>query len=190
MNFKKIAISSKTALDFDCTLNSSVCVIHGRNSDLVLDLLRELMCDFNAQNDADRIDDGRFVIHADVEMDGKDYSVCCIRNADFLGDTRFAVNFDPNRTRFSEDDTKEYIHKCNERNSDNSNVMFKNITPSDQSDDRPIFIYDVLDHLDEAIDVAPFIKDLSDRKNQVFIAVCPSYPIEKLKHGDVQILKI
>lgn len=123
MKINNLQITSASALDLDFTITSPVCVLHGHYSDLVLDLTRELIGDYGAQNDPDRVDDGHFVIHADMNMDNKSYNVCYIRNADFMGDNRLAVNFEPNSIRFSEDDTHEFVDKCNERDTDNSNVL-------------------------------------------------------------------
>ncbi len=165
-------------------------MLRGRYSDLALDLLRELIGDFGAQNDPDRVDDGRFVIHADIEMDNKNYDVCYIRNADFMGDNRLAVNFVPNNIRFSEDDTREFVDKCNERDTDNTNVLIKTADIFSSEDDRPIFIYDYFDRLDEAIDIAPILDKLSSLGRQVFISVCTEYPCEKMAHKKVQIIKM
>lgn len=125
MKIKNFQITSASTLNTEFSSTAPICALHGRYSDLALDLLRELIGDFGAQNDPDRIDDGRFVIHADIEMDNKNYDVCYIRNADFMGDNRLAVNFEPNSISFSEDDTHEFVDKCNERDTDNSNVLIK-----------------------------------------------------------------
>ena len=188
MQLNNIQITSATTINFDISLTSPICALRGRYSDLALDLLRELIGDFGAQNDPDRIDDGRFVIHADIEMDNKNYDVCYIRNADFMGDNRLAVNFEPDSIGFSEDDTREFVDKCNERDTDNSNVLIKSADISSCEDDRPVFIYGYFDRLDEAIDIAPTLDKLSSLGRQVFIAVCSNYPIEKLKHDAVQIV--
>lgn len=172
MKLNNIKITSATALDLDFTLAAPICVLHGRYSDLTLDLLRELIGDYSAQNDPDRVDDGRFVIHADIEMDKKNYSVCYIRNADFMGDNRLAVNFEPNSIRFSEDDTREFVDTCNE------------------DDHSPIFIYDYFDRLDEAEDITHILDQLSAFRSQVFISVCANYPIEKMKHDKVQVINV
>ena len=155
MKINNIQITSATTLNCDFTSTAPICVLRGRYSDLALDLLRELIGDYGAQNDPDRIDDGRFVIHADIEMDNKNYDVCYIRNADFMGDNRLGVNFEPDSIGFSEDDTREFVDKCNERDTDNSNVLIKTADISSCEDDRPIFIYDFFDRLDEAIDITP-----------------------------------
>ena len=188
MKINNIQITSTSTLNTEFTSTSPICALHGRYSDLALDLLRELIGDFGAQNDPYRVDDGRFVIHADIEMDNKNYNVCYIRNADFMGDNRLAVNFEPNSIRFSEDDTREFVDKCNERDTDNSNVLIKTADISSCEDDRPIFIYDSFDRLDEAIDIAPILDNLASLDRQVFIAVCSNYPVEKLKHNAVQIV--
>lgn len=188
MKINNIQITSASTLNIEFSSTAPICVLRGRYSDLALDLMRELTGDFGAQNDPDRIDDGRFVLHADVEMDGKNYAVCYIRNADFMGDNRLAVNFEPNSIRFSEDDTCEFIDKCNERDVDNHNVLIKTADVVSCADDRPIFIYDYFDRLDEAIDITPILDKLSSLGRQVFIAVCPNYPVEKLKHDAIQIV--
>lgn len=186
MKIKHFQITSASTLNIEFVATAPICVLRGHYSDLALDLMRELIGNFGAENDPDRVDDGRFVIHTDIEIDSKNYSVCYIRNADLMGDNRLAANFEPNSIRFSEEDTYEFVNKCNERGTDNSNVLIKtaNINPCD--DDRPIFIYDYFDRLDEAIDITPTLDKLSSLGRQVFIAVCSNYPIKKLKHNAVQ----
>lgn len=188
MKIKHFQITSASTLNIKFETTAPICVLRGRYSDLALDLMRELIGDYGAQNDPDRVDDGRFVIHADIEMDNKNYNVCYIRNADFMGDNRLAVNFGANSIRFSEDDTREFVDKCNERDVDNHNVLIKAADIFSCEDDRPIFIYDYFDRLDEAIDITPILNKLSSLGRQVFIAVCPNYPVEKLEHDAVQIV--
>ena len=190
MKINNLQLTSATALNFNLTSTAPICVLRGRYSDLSLDLMRELIGDYGAQNDPDRVDDGRFVLHADVEMDNKNYNVCYIRNADFMGDNRLAVNFEPNSIRFSADDTREFVDMCNVRDTDNSNVLVKTSDISFCEDDRPIFIYDYFDRLDEAIDIAPVLEKLSSLGRQVFISVCGNYPSEKMKHDKVQFVNM
>lgn len=190
MKINHFQITSASTLNIEFATTAPICVLRGRYSDLALDLMRELIGDYGAQNDPDRVDDGRFVIHADIEMDNKNYNVCYIRNADFMGDNRLAVNFVPNSIRFSEDDTHEFVAKCNERDTDDSNVLIKTADISSCEDDRPIFIYDYFDRLDEAIDITPILDDLSALGRQVFISVCAGYPCKKMKHGATQIVEM
>ena len=188
MKINNIQITSASTLNIEFATTAPICVLHGRYSDLALDLFRELIGDFGAQNDPDRIDDGRFVIHADIEMDNKNYSVCYIRNADFMGDNRLAANFEPNSVHFSEDDTREFADKCNERDTDDSNVLIKTANITSRDDDRPIFIYDYFDRLDEAFDITSILDKLASLGRQVFISVCSGYP--EIKHEKVQIVRI
>ena len=190
MKINHFQITSAYAINLDFTATAPICVLRGRYSDLALDLMRELIGDYGAQNDPDRVDDGRFVLHADIEMDSKNYNVCYIRNADFMGDNRLAVNFVPNSIRFSKDDTREFIDKCNERDTDNTNVLIKTADIFPAEDDRPIFIYDYFDRLDEALDIAPVLDKLSSLGRQVFISVCAGYPCEKMSYEKVQIVKM
>ena len=188
MKINNLQITSASALDFDLAITAPICILRGHYSDLVLDRTRELIGDYGVQNDPDRVDDGRFVIRADIEMDNKNYNVCYIRNADFMGDNRLAVNFEPNSIRFSEDDTREFVDKCNERDTDDSNVLIKTADISSCEDDRPIFIYDYFDRLDEAIDITPVLNELASLGRQVFISVCSIYP--EIKHEKVQMVRI
>ena len=103
MKIKNLTITSPSALDLELDITSPVCLLYGKHSELALDLIRELIGDYSAKTDPDCYDDGHFVIHSDIEMDGKNYNVCYIRNADFMGDNRIAANFVPNSFKFSED---------------------------------------------------------------------------------------
>ena len=166
MKIKNLAITSPTTLDFELDITSPICVLHGEHSALVLDLVRELIGDYNSENDPDSYDDGQFVIHSDIDMDGKNYNVCYIRNADFMGDNRIAANFVPNSFEFSEDDTEEFIDKCNARSKDTNNVICSCKIFSITEDDRPLFVY-----CEEADDISGVIDALSALDRQVFIAV-------------------
>ena len=188
MKINNIQITSASTLNIEFATTAPICVLRGHYSDLALDLLRELIGDYGAQNNPDRIDDGRFVIHADIETDNKNYDVCYIRNADFMGDNRLAVNFEPNRIQFSEDDTREFLDQCHKRDTDNSNVLIKTADITAPDDDRPIFLYDYFDRLDEAIDITPILDKLASPGKQVFISVCSGYP--EIKHEKVQMVQI
>jgi hypothetical protein len=188
MKFNNFQITSAATFNLDLKPSANICILRGRYSDLALDLMRELIGDCGVQNDPDRVDDGRFVIHADIEMDNKNYSVCYIRNADFMGDNRLAVNFEPNRVRFSEDDTREFLGKCNVRDVNDANVLVRTADIEPSTDDRPIFIYEYFDRLDESIDITPILDNLVSLGRQIFISVCPNYP--EVKHEKVQVIQI
>ena len=125
MKINNVSITSLSALNFDLAVTKPISILRGEHSSLALDLIREVTGDYNAKNDPNGVDDGRFIIHTDIEIEGKNYSVCYIRNADFIGDNRIAVNFKPDSIEFSKDDTMEFIEKCKEIGADN----------------RPVFIY-------------------------------------------------
>lgn len=169
MKIKNLTITSPSTLDLELDITSPVCVLCGEYSDLALHLLRELIGDYGAENDPDRFDDGHFVIHSDIEMDGKNYQVCYIRNADFLGDNRIAANFVPNSLDFSTDDTIEFMKKCGQRDKDRSNVLCGLAHDLNKEDDRPIFV-DNLDKIDDAT-VQDLLDALADSGRQVFVAV-------------------
>ena len=174
MHLASLSITSATALNFDLTPSAPVCILRGRHSDLALDLIRELMGDYGAQNDPDRVDDGRFVIHADVQMDRKHYTVCYIRNADFMGDCRMAVNFQADATAFSTDDSR-LPPDPRFAETDRRLVAFGQFLEQLPDDGRPVFLYGFLDRLDAATDISPLLDRLASLGRQVFIAVCSDY---------------
>ena len=166
MKIKSLQFTSPTALNFELTMTAPICMFHGEHSALVLDLVRELIGDFGAENDPDAYDEGRFVMQSDIEIDGKNYSVCYIRNADFMGDNRIAANFVPNSLDFSIDDTEEFIDKCNQRDKDANNVIYPNKIISISEDDRPLFVYCL-----DADEVSLVLAYLASLNRQAFVAV-------------------
>ena len=166
MKIKNLTITSPSTLDLELDIAKTICIFHGERSELALDLIRELIGDYNAKNDPDCYDDGRFVIHSDIEMDGKNYNVCYIRNADFIGDNRIAANFVPNSFEYSEDDTLEFLEKCKMLNKDLNNVVYNNKIVSISEDDRPLFVY-----CEDTDDVSQILECLASFGRQVFVAV-------------------
>lgn len=153
MKIKSISIMSHNTLDFELNEAKPITIFRGKHSGLVLDLMREVICDPNSTSAPDNVDDGHFIIHTDVDMDGKNYSACYIRSVDFLGDNRIAVNFKPNSIEYSEDDTIEFTKKCKEINAEK----------------RPVFIYPSA--MGEKNNVTAFIEALSGGDKQVFLAI-------------------
>ena len=188
MHIKNLSISSPSSLSFELDCTTDIVFLRGRYSSLALDLVRELIGDRSYTEDPDRVDDGRFVIHSDIEADGKIFSACYIRNADFLGDCRLAVNFSDTATTFSQDDTRLFIEKCNCLAVDNSNVLQKRANIEKSLDTRPIFIYDYFDRLDDATPLSPIITRLASLGRQVFVSVCKGYPKDKLLGEDALIV--
>ncbi len=60
---------------------------------------------------------------------------------------------------------------------------------TETGDRRPIFIYGFFDRIDEAIDIRTTIAALAALNRPVFVAVCSSYPKEKLQHENVRMLE-
>ena len=166
MQIKNLTITSPSVLDLELDITSPVCLLSGEHSELALDLIRELISDYGAKNNPDCYDDGQFVIHSNIEMDGKNYNVCYIRNADFMGDNRIAANFVPNSFEFSEDDTLEFLEKCKTRNKNLNNVVYNYKIFSITEDDRPLFVY-----CENTDDISQILECLASIGSQVFIAV-------------------
>ena len=210
MKITQLQITS-SALDLEFSPNAPVCVLCGRYSDLALDLIRATLDNHTTLQVPKHIDDGQFVIHADIEMDGKSYAVCSIRNMDYKGDSRIAVNFGDNSTNFSLFDTYELVGKLEERNKDESNVFdikkYKTdicLSEGDRlvagfeqfcgqlraDDDRPIFIPGFFDRIDEATEIGTYLDALASLGRQVFVSVGPLYPIQRLTHSAIQLVSI
>ena len=166
MKIKNLTITSPSVLDLELDITTPICILHGEHSALVLDLIRELIRDNGAETDPDCCDDGHFVVHSDIEMDDKNYNICYIRNAEFVGDNRIAINFVPHSLDFSREDTKEFIDKCNARNKDTNNVICNYKVFSITEDDRPLFVY-----CEDAEDITHVIEFVSTLNRQVFIAI-------------------
>ncbi len=166
MKIKNLTITSPSTLDLELDITKPIFIFHGEHSELALDLIRELISDYGAKNDPDCYDDGHFVIHSDIEMDGKNYNVCYIRNADFMGDNRIAANFVPNSFEYSEDDTLEFLEKCKMLNKDLNNVVYNYKIFSITEDDRPLFVY-----CEDTDDVSQILECLASLGRQVFVAV-------------------
>ena len=161
MKINNISIMSRTALDFEFEVAKSVTVFCGEHASLVLDLISEVLGERGSSFSPDSIDDGHFIIHTDVDIEGKGYAVCYIRNADYIGDNRIAVNFKLNSIEFSEDNTVEFLEKR-----------------TANKERRPIFVYP--DELAKRDDPVSFICGLASSDRQVFVAAveCPEidYP--------------
>lgn len=168
MKIKNLQITS-SSIDTKLEMHDPICIIRDSHSDLILDLIRELIGDHNAKNDPDRVDDGHFIIHSDIEIENKNYTVCYIRNADFMGDNRIAANFTPNSLEYSKDDTIEFIDKCKLRNKDSSNILDNTIINVVTDDDRPIFVYG-LREADDAVILAS-LDTLAQSGRQIFISI-------------------
>lgn len=170
MKINNISIMSHNALDFELNQVKPITIFRGNHSSLVLDLVREVIGDNNPVCDPDSVDDGHFIIHTDIDIDGKNYSACYIRSADFPGDNRIAVNFKPNSIEYSEDDTIEFTKKCKEINAEK----------------RPIFIYP--SELGGNNNVTAFIQALSGADRQVFLAVPEERPV--INHENIRDISV
>ena len=165
MRINNISITSHTALDFEINGAKPITILRGKHSALALDLMREVLGDHNSACDPDNIDNGHFIIHTDVDIDGKNYAACYIRGADSPHDNRIAVNFKPGSIEYSEDDTMEFLEKRKKIN----------------SDDRPVFIYPST--IGEKNNVTAFIKALSGADRQVFLAIPEEF--SEINHDNI-----
>ena len=59
---------------------------------------------------------------------------------------------------------------------------------TESGDDRPIYIFNFFERLDEATDITPFIETLASLGRQVFVGVSNTYPIERFESDKVQLV--
>ena len=176
--------------------------------------LHMMRCLLDGEDDGTPIDKTKeqtFVSRVNFELDDKKYELCGV----LCDDQTFfvAVNTE---NGFSEMDTKECISKLRRLSSDaknhfclenkyvsNDNCLgesdyrianFKNFLEivkeeTAKGDIRPIYIFNLFERIDEAVDVTPFLDELASFGRQVFISVTANYPTEKLTHDSVQIFE-
>ena len=197
------------SLDLECRPQKPIVILCGHHSDLALDLVKKLT-NSHPQHLAAGIDGGQFVLHADVEMDGKSYTVCYVGNKDFVGDGCIAVNFGHNSLDYSLEDTHEFIRKREERCRDDDNIFDKRryrtkllLSEGEQlilaledfcirlsrDDDRPIFICGLFDRIDEARDITSYLDTLASLDRQVFVSLSSCH-VEGLSHSAIQIVNV
>ena len=111
MQINKLSVASHSTLNFELDPVRPITVFYGRYASAALNLINELICSHSSFEAAGGPLGGRFIIHADIEDGGKEYSVCYIRNAESVGDCRIGVNFKPASTEFSREDTVEFLKK-------------------------------------------------------------------------------
>ena len=194
--------------DYEFNPEKSICVMKGKNAELHLRLLGVMIGCADSVALVEQSDSPLFILHGDVEMDGKDYGVCFIYSK--TEPHRVAVNFSRGGRGFSVEDTERY-QKCLQLNgADTENILSfpdgqnegmaeseyalylldRFITRSAEhtscGDYRPLFIFGVFDRLDESVDVRSYLIRLSSLGRQVFLAVGDAYPAEKLSRPFVQ----
>lgn len=199
MRINSFEIVSESSLVDEIRLDTPVSIALGHGACRLLDRLRELIGDWDAEPADETV-----AVLADVVLDGRLYDVCHIR--DSAGETRLAVNFTPDGRDFSMTDTEEYEKKRRLLDTDRTNLFFASrrgeadscLSESDRiiaefnefvriardsaekGDLRPIFIYGILERIDEAKEAWELISELLPLGRQIFVAVETDYPIEKL----------
>lgn len=197
--------------DFLFPAETPITVFSGRDADVQLCCLQMLIGDYSRYGLVENTAYANCLLHADVEMDGKNYAVCYIGETD--GAYRIGVNFPACDLHPSMADTEEYLDKVQTRVNGDTNVFSlqacnRNDLPesrrlthgldvflkiarkeSEPGDDRPLFIYDFFNRIDEAEPLTPWLDELAVLGRQVFISVGENYPTEKLSHPSVQIIR-
>ena len=187
-----------------------VCALVGTS--IFLHMMR---CLLDGEDDGTPIDESQehtFVSAVNFEHNGKEYEFCGV----LCENQRFFVAARDGEC-FSAAKTRECLEILKEQASDKSNCYclehkyyteentlsasdycianfksFMNIVKgkTEKGDMRPIYIFNFLSRIDEAVDINPFFDELASLGRQVFVSVATNYPDEKIRNDNVQIVKI
>ncbi len=211
MKVKRIDFNDSSG---EITLETPIMCFKGTNSDKYMLFIEAMTGTYRGDQATGIHIPHESIIHGCVEIDKKEYDICYIYSAD--AEHTMGVNFTKEKRFFSLPDTQEYEKKRRARNINTCHVFADEDMRSSTSclpmsekvllsfekflttlnidtnngDSRPIFIYHFFDRIDESVDVSPYIDELARLGRQVFIAVCPNYPTQKLKHNKVQVINV
>lgn len=209
MKIKSFATTSPLLSNVNFEDNKPISVFFGTS--VFLHMMRCLLDGEDDGTPIDKTKEQTFVSRVNFELDDKKYELCGV----LCDDQTFfvAVNTE---NGFSEMDTKECISKLRRLSNDAKNhFCLENkyvsndhcLSESDyrianfkrfleavkeetaKGDSRPIYIFNLFERINKAVDVTPFLDELSSFGRQVFISVTANYPTEKLTHDSVQIFK-
>ena len=124
--------------------------------------LHMMRCLLDGESDDTPIDETKertFVSRVNLELDGEEIELCGV----LCDDQSFFVAVKDGE-HFSADRSPKVIAKLR----------------SMKRDDRPIYVFNFFERLDEATDIAPFIDLLTSLGRQVFIGI-GNYPIERFE---------
>lgn len=174
--------------------------------------LHMMRCLLDGESDDTPIDETKertFVSSVHLELDGEDVELCGV----LCDDQSFFVAVKDGE-HFSVKQTQKVIAKLQSVKDDRTNYNFlnkyianeNNLSECDYNienfkcfieiakeetetgDQRPIYVFNFFERLDEATNIAPFIELLSSLDRQVFVGI-GNYPIERFKNNSkVQIV--
>ena len=195
MKIQSLHIVTADGYSLQCTLSAPICILCGQNAPWIVELIGRLTGapDANAP-----LTDRQITIHASIELDHRNYELCYL--CDPTDGDRIAVNFKKNSVSFSRADTERYLAHCAAKNTDCSNRLDgSNPLPdhtllsesdrliasllcfirraTEQAEDRPLLITNLLDRIDEATDLHPLFQALAQTGQQTFFAVSPSFTL-------------
>ena len=176
--------------------------------------LHMMRCLLDGESDNTPIDESKertFVSRVNFEIDGEDIELCGV----LCSDQSFFIAVDT-ENGFSKFETKKCLSKLFTFKSDEKNyycMEHKYVTNDDylsesdfqianfkrflrivkcetkRGDNRPIYIFNFFERIDEAADIIPFIDELASFGRQVFISISTNYPEEKITRDKVQIVR-
>ena len=212
MKVKSFSTTSSLFPQIELSDDKPICAVVG--SSVYLHLLYELL----AGEDADPIDPEKSVTfrsRVSIELDGKSFELCgvlCDDQSFFMavdsgGSDRMTViaeTMDCQRRLKMRNIGAQNLLSCenpivkNERCLSESDYRLENLhfflerlrADSARNDDRPIFLFQILDRIDEAVDITPLLDALASLGRQVFLSVGARYPMEKLRHKSVQTVRL
>ena len=181
-----------------------ICFIAGPS--VYLHLMRSLL---DGDSEESEVSEGRghtFVSRVDFELRGKNYCLCGV----LCDDQTFFLAVDKYH-KFSPIDTRDCQRLLKEIDLGGGNVFSPlrggraDATSGEsdlverelkrficslkedmaRGDERPVYLFNCFDRLDDAVDIQPYLDALASLGRQVFVSVCGGYPTEKLTHRAV-----
>ena len=177
---------------FPC--NERVVLVCGQNADEFLDLIRITVGDVRSRN----ITDSGCTVYSEVEFSDKSYDVCCMLNADGLGQHRIGVGFEPGSSSVAAASNEEYVSRISDQNTNGDNAFYAyrcNYDPSgplsesdralaeldrfidcarlaaEVGDERPLFVYGVFERIDKSASRLNVVRTIASAGRQAFVSV-------------------
>lgn len=214
MRVKTFAITPAVVPSVSFACNKPVCIFAGHA--FYLHAMRELL---DGDDDGTPIDESKdriFVSRVEFEHDEEEHKLCSVFCADrtFFTAALEGDSFSQEKTRVcvkmlqemasNEKNTycSEHKYYLGDDHLSASDFCLENFKcfldivkrETEKGDDRPIYVFDLFERLDEAVDISPFLDTLASLGRQVFLSVKTAYAdqylYDKVDCDKVQIVKL
>ena len=166
--------------------NKSIHVLHGDAALSMTMFLASFTGDYSAFPDYPSA-----ILHSEVTVGQSNYRLCVLHEEQGM---RISANFDTERFRPNHRDTDRYVHHIEQLDRTENNLFFggrvkytalprgestrilfgfenwlTNLERQAHHSEKPLYIVDLLDYLDDSIDLAPLFDRLANLHREVFL---------------------